>query len=66
MICTAGKVSDSCCEGRTNGMKGRHRMKLKTKVRAGAITTNHASTGLKIKTKVRAGGILNNHNVTRR
>jgi hypothetical protein len=46
-------------------------MKTKTRVRAGAMTTNHNETlvrdmgkGLKVKTRVRAGGITLNHSET--
>jgi hypothetical protein len=48
-------------------------MKTKTRVRAGAMTSNHNETlvrdiakgkGLTVKTHVRAGGVLLNHNET--
>jgi hypothetical protein len=40
-------------------------MKIKTKVRAGSLTNNHAVSGVKVKTKVRAGLLTANHNVAR-
>jgi hypothetical protein len=46
-------------------------MKMKTRIRAGALTANHnemlvkaAPTGLRVKTKVRAGLGGSNHNET--
>lgn len=36
-------------------------MKIKTAVKAGAITANH-SQGLVVKTRVKAGALSNNHN----
>jgi hypothetical protein len=37
-------------------------MKIKTKVKAGAITHNHNQTRLKIRSGVKAGSISHNHN----
>jgi hypothetical protein len=43
-------------------------MKVKTKVKAGALSTNHSQTakGLRVKSKVKAGNdrIITNHNQT--
>jgi hypothetical protein len=55
----------------SQGSKGAQRMKTKTRIRAGALTSNHnetlvkaAPTALKVKTKVRAGLAGQNHNET--
>ena len=40
-------------------------MKIKTKVKAGALTNNHNQGGLAVKTKLKAGAITANHNQTR-
>ena len=46
-------------------------MKIRTRVRAGSIITNHNTThrararGLKVRTNVRAGSVITNHNTTR-
>jgi hypothetical protein len=47
-------------------------MKTKTRVRAGAMTTNHnetlvrdaKATSLRVKTRVKAGALTSNHNET--
>ena len=41
-------------------------MRIKTKVRAGKLATNHnqAVKGLRVRTSVRAGKIATNHNQT--
>jgi hypothetical protein len=42
-------------------------MKLKTNLKAGALTFNHnQSTGLKLKTSVKAGALTFNHNQSAR
>lgn len=41
-------------------------MKVQSKVKAGALSTNHNQTakGLRVKTKVKAGALTSNHNQT--
>ena len=42
-------------------------MKIKTNVKAGALTSNHNQTlvrGLRVKTNVKAGGLVSNYNQT--
>jgi hypothetical protein len=46
--------------------RGRKKMKVKSKVKAGALAANHNQTvkGLRVKSKVKAGALTNNHNQT--
>ena len=37
-------------------------MRVKSKVKAGAITHNHNQSGLAVKTKTKAGALTVNHN----
>lgn len=41
-------------------------MKVKAKVKAGALSTNHnqSARGLRVKSEVKAGGVRFNHNQT--
>jgi hypothetical protein len=47
------------CEVHIGPRQGAITMKTKTKVKSGALNTNH---NLKIKSKVKAGALNNNHN----
>jgi len=41
-------------------------MKIKSNLKAGALTINHSQTrGLRIRSGVKAGALTNNHNQTR-
>ena len=37
-------------------------MTIKTKIKAGALISNHNQSGIAIKSKMKAGAITNNHN----
>jgi hypothetical protein len=37
-------------------------LRVKTRVKAGGLSSNHNQSGLPVKTRVKAGGIGSNHN----
>lgn len=39
-------------------------MKIKTRVKAGKLASNHNASGLKVKTNLKAGRLATNHNTT--
>ena len=40
-------------------------MRIKTRIKVGALAGNHNQTGLRIKSRIKAGALVSNHNQTR-